>query len=237
MLSQNSAIFKAQDEAGWTESQSRETPERTLVEAAKRGHSSAFGMLCERYTQQLHRAAHRITKSQEDAEDAVQDAMLRAFVHLRDFDGRSTFSTWLTRIAINSALMILRKKRTCSELPMEITDDSGAVEMSFEIADRAPNPEKRYAQKEEEQILNHAIRRLRPRLREVVAVQQLQERPMREAAKAMGVSVAAAKARLFQAKLALRRSSLLKLVRQPRTGTTMRAFGAYAAKRIAATAA
>src|SRR5467141_4882903 len=84
--------------------------DESLVEAAKLGHSTAFDTLSERYRQQLFRAAHRITRSCEDAEDAVQGALLRAFVHLRDFGGRSSFSTCLTRIAINSALMRLRKK-------------------------------------------------------------------------------------------------------------------------------
>jgi DNA-directed RNA polymerase specialized sigma24 family protein len=81
--------------------------DESLVQAAKNGHSTAFVTLCERYRQQLFRAAHRITRSFEDAEDAVQETLLRAFVHIMDFDGRSSFGTWLTRIAINSALMIL----------------------------------------------------------------------------------------------------------------------------------
>ena len=190
--------------------------EKTLVEAAKKGHASAFGILCELYTQQLLRAAHRITRSREDAEDAVQDALMRAFVHIRDFDGRSSFATWLTRIAINSALMILRKKRTCYEVAMEGGDEAGRDGLSYEIADRAPNPEKRYAQNEEERILKSAVLRLRSTLREVVEIQQLQERSMKETAKSMGISVAAAKARLFHAKVALRKSPTLRFTRQRR---------------------
>src|SRR5260370_42628460 len=81
--------------------------EASLVEAAKRGHSTAFATLSERYRQQLFRAAHRITRSCEDAEDAVQDSLLRAFVHITDFDGRARFGTCLTRIAINSARLAL----------------------------------------------------------------------------------------------------------------------------------
>src|SRR5258708_17224667 len=90
--------------------------DESLVEAAKRGHSMAFATLSERYRQQLFRAAHRITRSCEDAEDAVQDSLLRAFVHITDFDGRSSFGTWLPRIAINSAPMIFRKKRASLEV-------------------------------------------------------------------------------------------------------------------------
>ena len=85
--------------------------EKRLVAAAKYGESVAFDVLCERLTPRILRSLLRITKNREDAEDALQDSLLSAFIHIAEFDGRSAFSTWLTRIAINSALMILRKKR------------------------------------------------------------------------------------------------------------------------------
>jgi RNA polymerase sigma factor (sigma-70 family) len=188
--------------------------DQSLVEAAKLGHSTAFDTLSERYRQQLFRAAHRITRSPEDAEDAVQDSLLRAFVHMRDFDGRSKLGTWLTRIAINSALMILRKKRASPEIATDSNDDADGP--CYEISDHVPNPEKRCAQSEEESMLKKAIQRLRPTLRVVVQIQQLQERSMRETAEAIGISLTAAKGRLFHAKNALRRSLSPKLVRQPR---------------------
>src|SRR5467141_4735549 len=124
----------------------------SLVEAAKSGHSMAFTTLSEGYRQQLFRAAHRITRNREDAEAAVQDALLRAFVHVADFDGRSSFGTWLTRIAINSALMILRKKRGSLEIATD-DDDVGEDGLRDEIADHRPNPERHYAQSEEESLL------------------------------------------------------------------------------------
>jgi RNA polymerase sigma factor (sigma-70 family) len=189
--------------------------EQSLVEAAKRGHSTAFATLSERYRQQLLRVAHRISRNSEDAEDAVQDALLRAFVHVRDFDGRSSFATWLTRIAINSALMILRKKRASPEIVTDSNDDFGADDPLNEVTDHRPNPERRYAQSEEESMLKKAIQRLRPALRVVVQI-QLQERSMRETAEAIGVSLTAAKGRLFHAKNALRRSVLRKLACQSR---------------------
>jgi RNA polymerase sigma factor (sigma-70 family) len=226
MILQNSAISNGRKTARSVMYQSQEPAEKSLVEAAKGGHSTAFGMLCERYAQQLLRAAHRITRNREDSEDAVQDALLRAFVHLRDFDGRSSFSTWLTRIAINSALMILRKKRTSLESAMVGADDFGVDGPGYEVADRAPNPERQYAQSEEERILKRAIRGLRPSLREVVEVQQLQERSMRETAKAMYISVAAAKGRLFHAKVALRKSSILKMMHRPRSSGEFRILSA-----------
>jgi RNA polymerase sigma factor (sigma-70 family) len=214
MILQNSAISDEKKKARGVTYESQEPGEKRLVEAAKGGRGTAFDTLCERYRQQLFRAAHRITRNREDSEDAVQDALLRAFVHIRNFDGRSTFSTWLTRIAINSALMILRKKRAPLETAVVSADDFGADGLPYEVADRAPNPERRYAQNEEVRILKRAVSTLRPSLREVVEVQQLQERSMREAARAMCISVAAAKGRLFHAKVTLRKSPILRLMHQ-----------------------
>src|SRR6266403_5910239 len=193
--------------------------DESLVEAAKLGHSTAFDTLSERYREQLFRAAHRITRSYEDAEDAVQDTLLRAFVHMREFDGRSKLGTWLTRIAINSALMILRKKRASPEIATDSNDKFDADGPHHEISDHVPNPEKCCAQSEEESMLKKAIQRLRPTLRVVVQIQQLQERSMRETAEAIGISLTAAKGRLFHAKNALRRSLIPRLVHQPRFAT------------------
>ena len=226
MILENAAISNGKRKARSVMYQSPEPAEKSLVEAAKGGHSTAFGTLCERHAQQLLRAAHRITRNREDSEDAVQDALLRAFVHLRDFDGRSSFSTWLTRIAINSALMILRKKRTSLESAMVGADDFGPDGPGYEVPDRAPNPERRYAQSEEERILKRAIHSLRPSLREVVEIQQLQERSMRETARAMCISVGAAKGRLFHAKAALRKSSILKMMHRPRSSGEFRILSA-----------
>ena len=112
-----------------TDSPLRVSDER-LMQAAKGGQSMAFATICERYSKQLFRAARRITKTREDAEDAVQDALIQAFVHLKDFEGRSNVATWLTRFAINSALMILRKKRATPLVPIEestIREKPGAL--------------------------------------------------------------------------------------------------------------
>jgi RNA polymerase sigma-70 factor (ECF subfamily) len=188
--------------------------EKRLVEAAKRGHSTAFAALCERHAKQLFRAAQNITRNHEDAEDAVQDALLSAFVHLRNFDGRSKFGTWLTRIAINSALMILRKKRNAPLVDLGGAEDSSTDRLNHEMPDRAPNPELHYAKREEARILNNAIKELRPALRDVVQKQQLQETSIRETAAAMGISEAAAKARLFHARVKLRKSSMLRMMRR-----------------------
>jgi RNA polymerase sigma factor (sigma-70 family) len=224
MFSQNLAVDTSREIATFRSPSSHEPVEAKLVEAAKGGQQGAFAALCEKHTQQLLRAAHRITKSREDAEDAVQDALIRAFIHLRDFDGRSTFSTWLTRIAINSALMILRKRRTLTEVTLDSSPED-TVGFVHEIADQAPNPEARYARHEQKRLLRQAVQKLRPSLRSAVEIRQLQEVSMQETADAMGISLAAAKARLFHAKAALRKSPILKMMRR-RTGAPIRVLSA-----------
>jgi RNA polymerase sigma-70 factor, ECF subfamily len=190
--------------------------EKSLVAAAKYGESVAFDVLCERLTPRILRSLLRITKNREDAEDALQDSLLNAFIHIAEFDGRSAFSTWLTRIAINSALMLLRKKRTSHEISMDSPVDSDMKAASWDMPDHAPNPEKRYAQSERENILHGAIRTLRPTIRKVIELQQLQEHSMKETAAIIGISVPAAKARLFHAKVALRKAPRLRSISSAR---------------------
>ena len=187
----------------------------SLVLVAKDERLTTFTAPSRQYREQLFRAAHRITKTREDAEDAVQDTLLRAFVHMGDFEGRSSFGTWLTRIAINSALMILRSKRASLEIAISCNNDSGSDGLHYEITDHAPDPETRYAQTQEQRILRTAIQRLPPNLRAVVQI-HLKGHSMRETAEALGISLAAAKGRLFHAKKALRRSAIGKLEVQRR---------------------
>ncbi len=212
MILENSAILNGNTKVHSAVSEPREPPERWLVEAAKEGHSAAFGTLCERYTQQILRAAHRITRSREDAEDAVQDAQLRAFVHLRDFDGRSSFATWLTRIAINSALMLLRKRRGWCKIYNEDSVDANGNQSSWDVPDSSPSPESSCLQREREETLRRAIGDLRPGIRDVIELGQLQERSMKQTAGIMGISIAAAKGRLFHARRVLRNSKALRTV-------------------------
>jgi RNA polymerase sigma factor (sigma-70 family) len=186
--------------------------EAKLVAAAKQGQRAAFGELCERHTEKVFRVVHRITRNREDAEDAVQDCFLSAFVHMNDFDGRSQFVTWLARIAINAALAKLRKKRGIREIPMEEPSPSAEFEPHYEVVDAAPNPEQTYTQQERNDVLNAAIGGLRPRARKVVEVHQLQEYSIRETAQILGISTAAAKARMFHARIALRRMPALRSI-------------------------
>jgi RNA polymerase sigma-70 factor (ECF subfamily) len=181
-----------------------EMSEATLVSMAKLGDSDAFVELSRLHSNRLLRTIYNITRNWHDAEDAVQDAMLRAFSHLKDFQEKSSFSTWLTRIAINSALMMLRKKRVCQEIPFEGIDGSGENYEPREPRSPAEDPETRLARKEREELLNDAILRLPQVLREVVELRQARGYSTREIAQALRITVPAVKSRLSRARVALR---------------------------------
>ena len=180
--------------------------ERKLVAEAKRGEKTALAFLCESSAPKIIRVLYRLTKNREDAEDALQDSFVRALIHLRDFDGRSSFSTWLTRIAINSALMNRRKNRREREVHINDADLPGKDWLMSQIADHSPNPEQTYAKREEGVILKKAVLALRPRIRAAVEFRQLREFSMKETAEKLGISIAATKGRLFHARTALRKS-------------------------------
>jgi RNA polymerase sigma-70 factor (ECF subfamily) len=206
-----STSFSAQSDAAAV-SDLRAWSEEKLVAAAKTGRRAPFGELCERHVKKVFCVIHRIMRNREDAEDAVQDCFLNAFVHLKDFDGRSQFATWLTRIAINAALMKLRNNHWKREIPMNEPKPPCELEPRSEIKDDAPDPEETYRLHERTEILNAAILGLRPRARRVVDLHQLQEHSLRETAQILGISTAAVKARMFHARVALHRMPLLQSV-------------------------
>jgi RNA polymerase sigma-70 factor (ECF subfamily) len=183
-----------------------------LVAAAKNGQREAFGVLCERHEKKILRVALRITRNLEDAEDSVQDSFMSAFVHLNEFDERAQFATWLTRIAINSALVKLRKKRSIREVPMDEPSPTTELWPSNEVQDNAPDPEETFGICERQEAVRTAIGRLRPRVRKVVEFRQLQEHSIKQTARLLGISTAAVKARMFHARAILRRMPLLKSV-------------------------
>jgi RNA polymerase sigma-70 factor (ECF subfamily) len=148
---------------------------------------------------------YRITGNRDDAEDAIQEAWMKAYMHLNTFDGRAKFSTWLTRIAINSALMILRRKRAHPETSMDCSPD-GEPWQQWEMADKRANVEEQYVRKERERHLRRAINRLRPALRTIVEIQQAHDSSVKELSEVAGISVAATKSRLLRARTVLRRS-------------------------------
>ncbi|MEI9977790.1 MAG: sigma-70 family RNA polymerase sigma factor [Edaphobacter sp.] len=179
--------------------------EEALVAAAKSGNRLAFEELWTRYSNTAFKVVYRVTGNRDDAEDAVQDAWMKAYVHLKTFDGRAKFSSWLTRIAINSALMILRRRRSHPEMSIDWSVD-GETWQQWEVADSRPSIEELYFRKEAEWKLKQAIHRLRPALRTIVEIKQLHYRSNKEIADAAGISVAAAKSRLLRARTMLRRS-------------------------------
>ena len=175
-----------------------------LLSTAKSGNGDAFVELSKRHYSMVLYETYRITRNRQDAEDALQDSLLSAFSHLKNFQERSSFSTWLTRIAINSALMILRKRRNCFEFSLDGTDDPSGNGERWEIPSLAEDPESSYFRRERETLLREAILRLPPRCRQVVELWQARGYSMREIAQALGISVAAVKSSLSRAKLTLR---------------------------------
>lgn len=181
--------------------------ETTLITAVRRGDATAFDSLYRANAEKLVRTVQRITRNHEDAEDAAQDSFLRAFKHFDSFDGRSTFATWLTRIGINSALMILRKKRGLPEAAVP-----SVSEVIEAVPDISPDPEELYESLERKRILESAIAGLSQKTKGAVELHFLQERSLPEAARQLGVPLTVAKARVFHAKTALRKSRLLRQI-------------------------
>jgi RNA polymerase sigma-70 factor (ECF subfamily) len=176
-----------------------------LVQSAQAGQEWAFAELCARNSKRVFNTIYGVTKNREDAEDALQDSMMRAFLHLKQFDGRSSFATWFTRIGINSALMILRKRRIRLETSIDATAE-GETWQTWQIADHSADPEKHYVGHERSAHLKNAICRLPSALRLVVERGQMEGHSMKQIAHNMGISIPATKSRLARAKVALRKS-------------------------------
>jgi RNA polymerase sigma-70 factor, ECF subfamily len=186
--------------------------EQHLLSAARDGDQAAYGEICKRHSKKILRVALRITRNYEDAEDALQESFLKALIHIRDFDGRSQFSTWLTRIAINAALMKMRAKRKNRESSIQTTAEFGGEQQILELPDRSLNPEDIYSEREQANFLRQALGALRPRIRTAIEICHLQERSLTETSRKLGISIAATKGRVFHAKAALRKSRVLRQI-------------------------
>ena len=178
--------------------------DRVLVSKAKTGDAGAFGELYERYRSRTHRIAKRILRNDHDAEDAVQRCFQRAFVNLSRFRDHSGFSTLVTLIAINDALMMLRQRRRNTQLPENDNDCTGA-HSSVELSDHRPTPEQALEQTELRSSVIHAVSKLRHSLQVVVLLREIQGLTSAETARRLGLSVAAVKARTFHARRHLRK--------------------------------
>jgi RNA polymerase sigma-70 factor (ECF subfamily) len=178
--------------------------ESVLVHAAQQGDIAAFEALVKRYDRNVFRIAQHITQNREDAEDVVQDAFLKAYQNLTQFQGQSKFYTWLVRIAVNEALMRLRRRRP--ERMVSLDEDVKTEEDSMprEIADWSPNPEQQYNQAELKDILSRTIQGLPASFRTVFVLRDVEGLSTEETADALGLSIPAVKSRLLRARLQLR---------------------------------
>ncbi|MGA6955945.1 MAG: sigma-70 family RNA polymerase sigma factor, partial [Candidatus Acidiferrales bacterium] len=155
------------------------------------------------YERKIFRLAQNITQNREDAEDVMQESFLKSYQHLAEFQGNSRFYTWLVRIAVNQALMKLRKRRP-NQVSLDEEIDTGEDTMPREVEDWGPSPEDRYEQTELGQILSSTIAELDPPFRIVFQLRDIEELSTEETAEALGLSIPAVKSRLLRARLKLR---------------------------------
>ncbi len=172
--------------------------------AAKHGDSAAFEVLCKRSASTVLRIARRMMRTKEDAEDVMQESFQLAFIHLKSFKGRSRFSTWLSRIAINASLMKLRRKSHSRDVSLDESAETEEPSFRLEVEDQGLDPEQLYAHKERQRILFQAMNELAPGMRKAIELRELGERSTEETAQIMGISVNAVKARVFHGKKKLR---------------------------------
>jgi RNA polymerase sigma-70 factor, ECF subfamily len=184
--------------------------EAALVERARAGDQQAFGELVRQYERKVYRLAMNITRHEEDAEDVLQEAFLKAYEHLDRFKGDSKFYTWLVRIAVNEALMKLRQRRGDRTVPLDEPLNTGEETVTREIAVWDDNPEQQYSKEEIQKILSDAVDGLKADFRTVFTLRDIEELSTEETAEILGLSIPAVKSRLLRARLALRE----KLTRQ-----------------------
>jgi RNA polymerase sigma-70 factor (ECF subfamily) len=178
--------------------------ESTLVAQARDGDTRAFGELVRRYEGKIFRLAQHITQNREDAEDVLQETFMKAYEHLDQFQGNSKFYTWIVRIAVNQALMKLRRRKTDKSVSLDETIDTGEDTIVREIAAWDENPEQKFSREELGGVLDTAIESLEPLYRSVFVLRDIEELSTEETAEALSLSVPAVKSRLLRARLQLR---------------------------------
>ena len=176
---------------------------KSLVAAARSGSTAAFAELREIYARRVYRRLLTMTKNREDAEDALQDTFLRAYMALHTFEERSSFYTWVTRIAINSALMILRRRRTRPEVSFDSPSEREDAISGFEFKDSGPSPEHICVHRQRYAYMLRSIWKLQPRLRQVIEMQMMGNCSIKEIAQALEISEPAVKSRLARARARL----------------------------------
>lgn len=185
-----------------------------LVLAARAGSSAAFEELQGRYSRRLFQRIFSMTRNREDAEDALQDTFLHAYMALHSFEGRSQFATWLTKIAINSALMTLRRRRRKAEVSFDLSSESEENPLTFEVCDPALNPEQICDRRQQYYCMLRAVQELHPKLRATILISMKQECSMNEIARSLDVPVTTVKSRLHRARKQLNSTSGLRVRRR-----------------------
>jgi RNA polymerase sigma-70 factor, ECF subfamily len=183
---------------------SSQVDEATLVAQSREGNARAFGELVRRYEGKIFRLAQHVTQNREDAEDVLQETFMKAYEHLDQFQGNSKFYTWIVRIAVNQALMKLRRRKTDRSVSLDDEIDTGEDTVVREIAAWDENPEQQYSREELTTILDSAVQSLAPPYRSVFVLRDMEELSTEETAEALGLSVPAVKSRLLRARLQLR---------------------------------
>jgi RNA polymerase sigma-70 factor (ECF subfamily) len=178
--------------------------EAAILAQARTGDAKAFSELLRRYERKIFRLALHITQNREDAEDVLQETFLKSFEHLDQFQGQSKFYTWIVRIAVNQALMKLRKRKTDRSVSLDDAIDTGEDTVAREIAAWDENPEERYSREELNEILTSAVDGLTPIYRAVFVLRDVDGLSTEETADALDLSVPAVKSRLLRARLQLR---------------------------------
>ena len=178
--------------------------ETTLVTQAREGDNRAFSELVKRYEAKIFRLAQHITQNREDAEDVLQETFLKAYEHLDQFQGNSKFYTWIVRIAVNQALMKLRRRKTDKTVSLDEGIDTGEDTVTREIAAWDEDPEQRFTREELGEILDSTVQSLAPAYRSVFLLRDVDDLSTEETAEALGISVPAVKSRLLRARLQLR---------------------------------
>jgi RNA polymerase sigma-70 factor (ECF subfamily) len=176
-----------------------------LIAAAKSGEAAAIEELVGRHKGKVFATALRITKNREDAEDVSQECFHKAFLHLAAFQERAQFSTWLTRIAMNEALMLVRRRHGILEVLPDHSEE-GAKTVTESFIDQRPDPEESCWRRERAQLLTEAINQLAPKTRVTLFLRDIEERSIEETAQILETSVTAVKARVFNGRRKLRRT-------------------------------
>src|SRR5436189_934480 len=186
---------------------SSQTPipdETEVLSLSREGDTTAFAELVRRYEGKSFRLAQHVTQNREDAEDVLQETFMKAYEHLDQFKGDSKFYTWIVRIAVNQALMKLRRRKTDKSVSLDETIDTGEDTVTREIAAWDESPEQQFSREELGGILDTAIQSLEPPYRSVFVLRDIDELSTEETAEALGLSVPAVKSRLLRARLQLR---------------------------------